>query len=62
MCRAVWKFVSAETLSARVFPAFASFRSSIESTLSELSITHRGQMKTMVTRNFQRLDNTHVQA
>ena len=58
----VWKFVKAEALSARVLPDFASFRSSIESTLSGLSTTHRGQMKTLVTRNFQLFDNAHVLA
>jgi len=35
---------------------------SIESTLSELSTTHRGQMKTLVTRNFQLFDKAHILA
>lgn len=56
----VWKFVKAEAFSARVLPDFESFRSSIESTLSELSTMHRGQRKTLVTRNFQLFDNAHV--
>lgn len=58
----VWKFVKAEALSARVLPDFASFRNSIESTLSELTTTHRGKMKALVTRNFQLFDNAHVLA
>ncbi len=58
----VWKFVKAKALSARVFPDFASFRLSIESTLSELSTTHRTQMKTLVSRNFQLFDHAHVLA
>jgi peptidoglycan/LPS O-acetylase OafA/YrhL len=58
----VWKFVKAVALSAQVLPDFESFRTSIESTLLELSTTHRGQMKTLVTRNFQLFDNAHVLA
>ena len=58
----VWEFVKAEAFSARVLPAVASFRSPIESTLSELTTTHRGQMTTLVTRNFQLFENAHVLA
>lgn len=58
----VWKFVKAEAISARVLPDFGSFRRSIESTLAELNTTHRGQMKTLVTRNFQLFKNAHVLA
>lgn len=56
----VWKFVKAEALSARVLPEFVSFRKSIESTLSQLTTTHRRKLQSLVTRNFQLFDDAHV--
>jgi transposase len=53
---------TAEALAASALPDLISFRSSIESTLSELNTTHRGEMKILVTRNFQLFDNAHVLA
>lgn len=58
----VWKFVKSEALSARVLPDFESFRSSIETTLSELGTAHKPKMKTLITRNFQLFDKAHVLA
>lgn len=58
----VWKFVKAEALSARVLPEFASFRNSIESTLSQLTTKHRAKMKSLITRNFQLFDDAQVLA
>jgi len=56
----VWKFVKAEALSARVLPEFASFRNSIESTLSQMTTKHRSKMKSLITRNFQLFDDAHL--
>ena len=56
----VWKFVKAEALSARVLPEFASFRHSIESTLSQMTTKHRSKMKSLITRNFQLFDDAHL--
>jgi len=56
----VWKFVKAEAVSARILPEFASFRNSIESTLSQMTTKHRSKMKSLITCNFQLFDDAHL--
>jgi transposase len=56
----VWKFVKKESLGARVKSSYEEFTSSIDDCLAKLSTTHRPQMNTLLTLDFQTFDDVPV--
>jgi len=58
----LWKFLKRRSIYGRHHPAFAEFKAAIEDTIAELSTTHANQLATLMTLNFQRLENVSLLA
>lgn len=58
----VWKLVKKLALSARVLPDFPAFEASIRSTIAQLETTHKTEVASLMTANFQDFDNAQVRA
>ena len=56
----LWKFIKKECLYAKHFSSFAEFRTTIEDCLSQLATTHKPQLKTLMTHNFQTFNNRSI--
>jgi hypothetical protein len=53
----LWKFVKKECLGCRVLPTYEAFTAAIDGCLAGLSSTHKDQMKTLLTLEFQLFDD-----
>lgn len=58
----LWKFVKKTSLNSRQHANFADFRRVIDQCLDELPTTHRSQINTLMTLNFQTFDNVSLLA
>jgi transposase len=58
----LWKFIKRRTLYGRYYPTFADFRAGIEQVLNELSTTHAGQLRTLMTLKFQQFEDVSLLA
>jgi transposase len=58
----LWKFIKRRALYGRYHPTFADFQGAIQQTLAGLSTTHAGQLKTLMTLNFQRFGDVSLLA
>jgi len=56
----VWKFVKKECLGARVLSNYEEFTAAIDGCLSKLSTTHKAQMDTLLTLEFQTFEDVPV--
>jgi transposase len=56
----VWKFVKKQSLSTRVLSSYAEFTAAIDDCLSKLSTTHKAQMDTLLTLEFQTFEDVPV--
>jgi len=53
----LWKFVKKKALRGRYHSTFADFRAAIDDCLSQIDSTHRHDLKTLMTHDFQTFDN-----
>ena len=58
----LWKFIKRRALYGRYHPTFAEFRAAIQETLDGLPTTHAEPLKTLMTLNFQQLENVSLMA
>lgn len=58
----LWKLVKKLALSARVLPDFEAFQFSIINTIDSLETTHKHQLASILTPNFQTFDETQIRA
>ena len=56
----VWKFVKKECLNSRYLTEYSDFTQAIDKCLDELQTTHRDQMKTLLTHDFQMFEDVPV--
>jgi DDE superfamily endonuclease len=53
----LWKFVKKEALACRCLPSFTDFQQAIERCLDETATTHKDELQSLLTLNFQLFDN-----
>ena len=58
----LWKFIKRRALYGPYHPTFAEFRAAIQETLDGLPTTHAEPLKTLMTLNFQQLENVSLMA
>lgn len=58
----LWKFIKKKSLYGRHHDTFANFRATIDDCLNQLATTHRSELETLMTHNFQTFDNVSVLA
>jgi transposase len=58
----LWKFVKRRALYGRYHPTFAEFQAAIQEVLDGLSTTHAERLETLMTLNFQLLENVSLMA
>lgn len=58
----LWKFIKRRALYGRYHPTFADFQAAIQEILDDLSTTHAGPLKTLMTLNFQQFENVSLMA
>jgi len=58
----VWKFVKKQALNSRHHTNFAEFQGRIDKCLDDLGTTHREELKSLLTLNFQTFEGAHVLA
>lgn len=58
----LWKFIKKKSLYGRHHDTFANFRATIDDCLSQLATTHRSELETLMTHNFQTFDHVSVLA
>ena len=58
----LWKFLKKKSLYGRHHDTFANFRATIDDCLNQLATTHRAELETLMTHNFQTFDNVSVLA
>ena len=58
----LWKFIKCRALYGPYHPTFAEFRAAIQETLDGLPTTHAEPLKTLMTLNFQQLENVSLMA
>jgi transposase len=56
----VWKFVKKQCLSSLYYPDFASFRGAISSFVNQMHKTHKNELLSLLTLNFQLFDQDQV--
>lgn len=56
----VWKFVKKQRLTSLYYPDFASFRGAISSFVSQMHKTHKNELHSLLTLNFQLFDQNQV--
>ncbi|MDY3557051.1 transposase [Gemmata sp. JC717] len=58
----LWRFLKRKSVYGQYHPNFAAFKAAIEDTLSKLSTTHAGARPSLMTLNFQELDDVSLLA
>lgn len=58
----LWKFTKRRALYGRYHPTFADFKAAIEQTLSDIPTTHANDLSSLMTLNFQQLENVSLMA
>ncbi len=58
----LWKFVKKKVLNCRHHTTYADFHAGIDRCLNELSTTHKAELETLLTHNFQTFENVSVLA
>mgnify|MGYP001371981572 CR=1 FL=1 len=56
----LWKFTKKTALRGRYYATFADFRAAIDACLAPIDTTHRPQLATLMTHNFQTFDNVSL--
>jgi len=58
----LWRFVKRQALYGRYHPTFAEFRTAVQHTLGQVSTTHKDQLASLMTLNFQEFDDVSLLA
>ena len=53
----LWKFVKKRALNGKFYETFDAFRDAIQNTLENVNGTHKNDIESLITRNFQLFDN-----